>query len=307
MRRLAGWIAVTLGCLSGAAVSASREGEGPAVGGVRQQSNTAATPIYIVAHQDDWQLFMGDDVASRLGTGAPATFIYLTAGDDGRDSTYWVTREQAALESTRIASGAYVRGKDPTCDRTRITAHIVRRCRLGYTTSYFLRLPDGKRNGAGFARAGFQSMRKLQRKKLASLNAVDRSTAYAGWPDLVATVDALARAASVDSKPVLYSTDPSIGINPHDHFDHRVAGLLVDEIRKRHSWPARYYVGYALASRAANRPAKLTQLKTAVFRAYDDVMIRANPAWSAYAEHPAFYSECMQRTYSRSVPGQVHP
>ena len=306
MQQLAGWIVVGLGVVSSGAMPRSYQ-TGQPDGVVRQQSNTTAAPIYIVAHQDDWQLFMGDDVALTLRDGRPATFIYLTAGDDGRDSTYWATREEAALESTRIASGAYARGKEPVCDNPKTMAHVIRRCRLGNTTSYFLRLPDGRRNGAGFVRGGYQSLRKLRRKTITSLNAVDRSTAYTGWPDLVATVETLVGAASLNSKPVLYSTDPSIAINPHDHFDHRIAGILVDEIRKRHSWPARYYVGYALASRAANRPAELTQLKTAVFRAYDDVMIRANPAWSAYAEHPTFYSECMQRTYSRWIPRRIHP
>lgn len=97
---------------------------------VRQQSNQTATAIYIVAHQDDWQLFMGDEVAKGLSAGGRATFIYLTAGDDGRDSTYWLTREQAALESTRIASGAYARPSQTMCDTTRITAHVIRRCTL---------------------------------------------------------------------------------------------------------------------------------------------------------------------------------
>src|SRR5205814_6810947 len=53
--------------------------------------------VYIVAHQDDWQLFMGDAAVESLGTGAPAIFVYLTAGDDGRDSVYWLARERAAL------------------------------------------------------------------------------------------------------------------------------------------------------------------------------------------------------------------
>jgi hypothetical protein len=88
-------------------------------------------------------------------------------------------------------------------------------------------------------------------------------------------------------------------INPHDHFDHRMAGLLVEDARKRHDWSVWYYVGYALGTRAANRSKGEAREKTALFRAYEDEMIRANPKWSAYAEHPEFYSECMVRTYRR--------
>jgi hypothetical protein len=302
MRRVIGWIGFGAASLWTATAGPAQRAPQALPSTVREQSNDAVSPIYIVAHQDDWQIFMGDEIAKALSAGGRATFIYITAGDDGRDSTYWLTREQAALESTRIASGAYARRSQTMCDTTRITAHVIRRCTLGRTTSYFLRLPDGKRNGAGFARYGYQSLRKLRRKTITSLNAVDRSAVYRSWNDVFTTLDALATTASLASKPVLYSTDPSIAINPHDHFDHRIAGLLVEEMRKGHGWRARYYVGYALASRAANRSAEETQQKTATFRAYDGVMIRADPSWSAYTEHPKFYSDCMQRTYARAVP-----
>jgi LmbE family N-acetylglucosaminyl deacetylase len=296
------WLALGVLALASPGLPGNRSG----VPGVRHQSNTTEHPsyteypIYIVAHQDDWQLFMGDLAAVALGRGVATTFIYLTAGDDGRDSTYWSTRERAALESVRIASGVNARRSEVVCAPTTMAAHTIRRCTFANTTSYFLRLPDGRRNGAGFARYGNQSLRKLKLRTINSIQAVDRSTSYSSWQDLVATVDAIARSSNVT--PILNATDPSITINPHDHFDHRIVGLLAEEVRKRHGWRARYYVGYAVASRASNRGAEAVRAKTAIFRAYDAVMIRANPAWSAYSEHPTFYSECMQRTYARSVP-----
>jgi hypothetical protein len=80
---------------------------GPAIP-VRPVSNFIAVQrdVFVVAHQDDWQLFMGDIVAKKIKAGDAATFIYLTAGDDGRDSLYWQTRERAALESTLLILGA---------------------------------------------------------------------------------------------------------------------------------------------------------------------------------------------------------
>ena len=101
---------------------------------------------------------------------------------------------------------------------------------------------------------------------------------------------------------MLHTTDPSITVNPHDHFDHRMTGLLVADLRKTRNWRARYYVGYALATRAANRSQDQAREKTAIFLAYDKEMMRVNRQWSAYAEHPAFYSQCMLRTYARSAP-----
>jgi LmbE family N-acetylglucosaminyl deacetylase len=269
---------------------------------VRYQTNSKSDFV-VIAHQDDWQLFMGDLIAQRASAGDSITFIYLTAGDDGRDSVYWLAREQAALTSARVLTGPVGTGSvTVSCSTALVHAHSIRRCAAGATVSWFLRLPDGRRNGTGFARYGNQSMRKLRRKTTASITAVDRSATYHGWPDLVGTVGDLAQVGETAGTTTLHTTDPSIAINPHDHFDHRMTGLLVQDLRRAHNWRAWYYVGYALSTRAANRSADESRQKTSLFRAYDDAMISVNPKWSAYAEHPRFYSDCMVRTYARRAP-----
>ena len=270
---------------------------------VRYVSNSTPPQrdVFVVAHQDDWQLFMGDVVARRIKAGDSATFIYLTAGDDGRDSLYWQTREQAALQSTRLAIGVNaVDSAAVRCSTTEALAHAIRKCVIANTESYFLRLPDGKRNGAGFARQGYQSLRKLRGKRIAAITAIDGSAAYLGWGDLIATASVLIRSSPL-ADIVVHVSDPSVVANPYDHSDHRMAGLLVNDLRKRQKWNTQYYVGYALATRADNRSADQAREKTAIFLAYDKEMVRVNKAWSAYEEHPAFYSECMLRTYARKA------
>jgi len=272
---------------------------------VRYISNTtpAQHDVFIVAHQDDWQLFMGDVVAKQIRAGDSVTFIYLTAGDDGRDSVYWQTRERAALQSTRLAIGAT--GTDSgvaRCAGTPVLEHEIRRCVVGNTQSYFLRLPDGKRNGAGFVRYNSQSLRKLRGRKIATVSAIDGSATYRGWEDLMATTNRLIGSSTAGSRSVVHTSDPSIAANPHDHFDHRMAGLLVNDLRKKERWDTHYYAGYALATWAANRSSDQAREKTAIFLAYDNEMMRANKSWSAYAEHPAFYADCMLRTYARKAP-----
>lgn len=258
--------------------------------------------VVLVAHQDDWQLFMGDIIAKQIRTGKPVVFVYLTAGDDGRDSLYWATRERAALESTHVA--AALAAADPTdnqCSTVNVRGHAIRRCTIANTESYFFRLPDGRRNGAGFAGHSYQSLRKLRSKRTASISAVDGSAAYDSWADLTNTVAELIGESSADRIVTIHTSDPSVVVNPHDHFDHRMAGLLVADSRRKHKWNVAYYTGYALASRAANRSNDQMREKTALFMAYDRVMSQVNSKWSAYREHPAFYSECMQRTYARRV------
>ena len=255
---------------------------------------------FVVAHQDDWQLFMGDIAAQTLRKGAPVKFIYLTAGDDGRDSVYWQTRERAAMRSTGVAGEFTTADSDSSkCAPVVVLRHSIRKCVLGGTESYFLRLPDGKRNGAGFVRYDYQSLRRLRAKKIATISAVDGSATYQGWEDLASTVSELLDGES-DRSPLVHTTDPSVTVNPHDHFDHRIAGLLIAELKERDSLDVRYYVGYALGTRAANRSNEQAREKTAIFLAYDQEMTRLNKNWSAYREHPTFYSDCMLRTYART-------
>jgi LmbE family N-acetylglucosaminyl deacetylase len=265
-------------------------------------NQTAPLDVVIVAHQDDWQLFMGDVLTQRLRSDNRGVFVYLTAGDDGRDSVYWQTRERAALQSTRIAAAIPVTAS-PKCSAVQVRDHSIRKCTVGKTDSYFLRLPDGKRNGEGFARYGYRSLRKLRAKPSSELSAIDGTTTYRGWTDLVTTVGAIIDPDSAAA--TIHTSDPSIVRNPHDHFDHRMAGLLVADLRKQHNLGAMYYLGYALATRAANRSNDQAQAKTALLLAYDREMTAVNRKWSAYEEHRAFYSECMQRTYVVRSPVPV--
>jgi len=267
-----------------------------------QNSGGAPLDAVIVAHQDDWQLFMGDVVAQRVQAGHRLVFVYLTAGDDGRDSVYWATRERAALRSTGIATGTVVGDSSADqCSIVRVLDHAIKKCSIANTESYFLRLPDGHRNGIGFARHSYQSLRKLRRNRVSSISAVDGSAVYNGWADLRSTVDSLIGDSSTARIVTVHTSDPSVVINPHDHFDHRMAGLLVYDSRRKNKWNVTYYAGYALATRAPNRTGEQVRQKTSLFRAYDNVMTQANPKWSAYRERPAFYSQCMMRTYGRRI------
>src|ERR1700761_6558189 len=58
---------------------------------------------YIVAHQDDWQLFYGQQAFSDLiEPGARVVFIYTTAGDAGGSEDWWRAREQGALAAQSL-------------------------------------------------------------------------------------------------------------------------------------------------------------------------------------------------------------
>jgi LmbE family N-acetylglucosaminyl deacetylase len=269
---------------------------------VRYQSTTTVD-LVIVAHEDDWQLFMGDALAKRASSGSRLVIVYLTAGDVGRDSAYWRTRERAAMASAAELVPTVTRPEAALCDTATVNGHRITRCALPNSIAWFLRLPDGRRNGSGYRTHGFQSLRKLHDRRLSGIDAIDGSTTYRGWNDLVATVRAVAESESAAIVSI-HANDPSVLINPHDHYDHRMAGRLAADLERMKQWNAYYYLGYAVAAREDNLPVTAVQAKTRPFQAYDKIMIAGDRKWSALGEHRTFYSECLRRTYWRrsSVP-----
>ncbi len=270
-----------------------------------EQKTTAAagpTDVFVIAHQDDWQLFMGDVVFKGVRRGNQSVFIYLTAGDENLGAGYWKARERAALQSTRLAADAAGDSAAVRCAVVSVLAHASQRCAIANTVSYFLRLPDGRRDGSGFPHNAHQSLRKLHAKKISTLRAVDTSATYGGWSDLLASIETIIQRERLAGSPVtVHANDPNAAINPGDHSDHQLAGLVATAMRTRSRAEVIYYVGYALATRPDNRTPAQTREKSALFLAYDREMLIANRAWSTYAERPRFYSMCMLRTYARKV------
>ena len=51
--------------------------------------------FYVVAHADDWQLFMHPNVhADFIAPQCKVVFIITTAGDAGKGERYWLAREE---------------------------------------------------------------------------------------------------------------------------------------------------------------------------------------------------------------------
>ena len=279
------------------------------VSGIPSSPGRLASPpgrpmdVFLVAHQDDWQLFMGDVAFKGVRRGNRTLLVYLTAGDENRGSDYWRARERAALQSTRLAAKAPADTGAIECASVVVATHTVQRCTIANTVSYFMRLPDGRRDGYGFGHNAFQSLRKLHAGRISAIGAVDSAATYAGWNDLTATIQELVtRERPAESPVTLHASDPNAAINPGDHSDHQLAGLAAARVRLSSGWSLIYYVGYALSARPDNRSRIQAREKTALFLVYDREMLLANRAWSTYTERPRFYSMCMLRTYARKVP-----
>ncbi len=267
---------------------------------------------FVVAHADDWQLFMGDVVVDALRRGDPVLVVMTNAGDAARGNEFWRTREVAALASMRAAQElAAIPSPTPLCTTVRIAVrsvalhrsagtHAVRQCHTASMSTVFLRLPDGKPDGSGYAVHAFRSLRKLADSTIARLDAIDSSASYTGLDDLGATVGGIIREHQRIGLTVhVHTSDPEVLTNPIDHADHRVTGLAALDAARSLRAPVTLYSGYSNVHRADNLRPEAAAWKGYCFVAYDRAMMMSHGGWSAYAENAWAHAQYLSRTYAR--------
>ncbi len=232
----------------------------PALAGEAAWSDKVS--VYFAAHEDDWQLFMNPSAFEDVAGGAAKTvFVHVTAGDaglgagsGGRQHPYYRARENGADSAIRFMVDSDVVPAREIASHMEIDGHAVYRVGYGNTVRYFLRLPDGHPSGGGYGGTGWQSLRRLAERHIDTLTAIDGSTTYRGWSDLVATVRAIL-AFERDGARLLQINvaDPDARLNPGDHSDHLMTSRLAVEAAEDLGCVRRvYYVDYASARLPAN-------------------------------------------------------
>ncbi len=231
--------------------------------------------FYFAAHEDDWQLFMNPSAFEDVtGGAAKSVFVHVTAGDDGlgvgsggRKQPYYLARENGALNAIRFMADADKAPIDNSAGPMTFNGHPVFRVSYLNTIGYFLRLPDGDASGSGFAGTGFQSLKRLATGEIKTLSAIDGSTSYHGWSDLVATVRDILKYER-GSAPLVQinvaETNPRI--NPEDHSDHLMTAQAALDAAKDIPCVRRvYYVDYASSKLPENLTAPERDMESAVF------------------------------------------
>lgn len=311
--------------LCGAMVAAASASCTPATG-VPAGGIGGGVVLVVVAHPDDWQLFLGDAVVSALQRGERVVAVVASAGGDDRPEAFWKAREAGAVASMRAALALAHRSTpsgSATC-RTMVlagprtgsgAAPTVCEAPGGRMATVFLRLPDGRGDGSGFARTGRQSLLRLEQGTISRLDAVDGRSAYRST---VAVADAItgvlgewgvAGGVSGASSPArggidrVLTHDPEVRFNPLDHADHRVVGRVALAVARRLGAPATVYSGYSNVKRGDNLTAEQGAWKAWLFVAYDREMLAASGRWSAYAENAWAHASYLGRSYGRAWGG----
>lgn len=254
---------------------------------------TTRTDVYVHAHQDDWQLFMGDRAYNSVQIATKVVFVYTTAGDGGQNATWWQTRELAA----QAGVDAFVGTGSWTCASQTVNSHAIRRCVHGKAVSYDMRLPDGATSGEGFN--GHGSIAQLRDGVRSTLAALDASTTYTSWADLYNTVRGIIDLESGNlSAPYVevHAPETNRTTNPGDHSDHWATGDAVQQAAATRSWNISWYINYQIQYMTVNLTQAAHDLKQRAFYAYDNYMGAAGLGRNQWETD---YQAWLWRTYYR--------
>lgn len=227
-------------------------------------SSPPAVSFFVVAHQDDWQLFMNPAAYHAMNEPQEkAVFVHVTAGDAGRGAAgapvpFFLAREEGALRAVRFLAnaanpesglGATMQTATPT-----IAGHAVTRSAYANAVVYFLRLPDGFFVNGDIYTPIPQSLTRLRAGEVAVVETVDGGATYAGWDALVSTLAGIVETERRDDALLnLHIAETDDARNPRDHPDHRSTAFAMEAVATRFPCASMHrHVEYATRSRRKN-------------------------------------------------------
>lgn len=230
----------------------------------------AKISFYVVAHADDWQLFMQPNAYIDLvEPGSKVVFIITTAGDAGLGETYWTAREQGMKSSIRFCL-APLAALTESSGAKEFNQHTITYWSVNNTTCYFFRLPDGNLDGNGFSAYNYQSLSKLRSGQINIITAINNSATYKSWSDFYISLQAIIQYESYHIPDAWINyLNPNMVANPNDHTDHITTGQAVQEITVISGMPQALFVGYSVSNIEENLQLMDLFWKAGMFAAYE--------------------------------------
>jgi hypothetical protein len=265
--------------------------------------------FYFAAHEDDWQLFMNPsafmDVANAK---TKSVFIHTTAGDagggtgnGGRKQPYYLARENGAEVAIRFMADSDSQPSNRVVSRMQFNGHPIHSIGYRNTATYFLRLPDGNPSGSGYPQTGFQSLERFATGAITTFSAIDGSTTYHGWADLVSTLRAILDYERGTTRSIqLNVADLNPDINPGDHSDHRMTAKGALEAAKDLTCARRvHYIEYASARLSENLAGPQRDMESSVLAATAAGIL----AFDHYSVWNPYLRSYLGRNYFRAEEG----
>jgi len=230
--------------------------------------------LNIVAHEDDDLLFINPNILSDFSSNRCVKTIYVTAGDAGAGAAYWTGRQNAAENAYSFMigyKGSWINRTVKLGDNEYVTIATPRL--NNKATLIFLNLPDGGIKGNGFKYSNFQTISKLYRGNISSINSVDKQSNY--------TLKQLEKALETlmtSINPMTIRTQSSFNSSKLiDHSDHlTVSGLVSaaysnyekNNFQSEVKIPIYYYAGYPISGMSQNLFGDQLDQKINVFLQY---------------------------------------
>lgn len=245
--------------------------------GIRSSARVCGRTMVGVAHEDDDLLFINPEIQQAVGPRCAFSTVYLTAGDAGHPYTggdYVQSREEGVRAAYAEMAGVPDRW-------TRSDLHVGGRTIASFTLNgktgvrlSFLRLPDGNPDGSGNARYAYQSLLKLFRGEIRSIQPVDGTQSYTEQQ----LIDSLTVLAKRDEIKRIFTLDYDNATFGHtytpgaDHSDHGVAGRYFRRVAfglpSSVQAEVRGYLGYDMSRLPENLDPNLGRQKDAIFQSY---------------------------------------
>lgn len=207
----------------------------------RETPPTPSLSVFVVAHPDDWQLFMNPAAFDVMNQShGKAVFVHVTAGDAGKGlggepTPYYLAREEGALRSIRFMANAVdskaALGADSRPEVVDRAGHKIARHTYANAVAYFLRLHDGYIVKDGEFVEHPLALEHLRSGASSELKAIDDSARYSGWNDVVATLRAVIASEWAPGTALnLHIAELNEKRNPGDHIDHRAVAFAMEEV-----------------------------------------------------------------------------
>lgn len=237
-------------------------------------SPAQTTRVFVAAHQDDWQLFMGIKAFESAQNAKDHTVIlHLTAGDAGHkmgNDAYYKARESSALAAARFMvnatnSGTFY-GDEMQREWIKINNQFLLKYAYKQLSVYFMRLPDGNGDGSGFSANQNKSLEKLYNRKIVDLASIDGRSTYSNKEALIGTLKTLISSIHKTDTLEVHLPDADQKRNPGDHSDHRMASLFVQDATKGlNGLSYFFYTGYHAQTLEPNLTTEEIKIKSALW------------------------------------------
>ena len=185
--------------------------------------------VYIAAHPDDIELFMGKNAALDLTAGKPTVFVLLTAGDSGcgdgpinKPKPYYRARLDGHERAIRFWMGLAGQPVPQTINiYETVNSKNIEKHVIGNVIIYNLNLPDGNVDGLGFNVTGYQSLKKLYSGQIEKISTVTVPSFSYSADELQDTIRQIVVENNLNTQAVwLNIQDENTNLNFNDHSDH---------------------------------------------------------------------------------------